>query len=640
VRNFQHAARFALSDRGIDSAEVGARKEQLQMGTNALFRSTTRCRPLTVIALWALAAAIGCELVHAPAALAENPIQVENSLPGDSYWAQYQKAAPPNEIAGYASEVSAAPGGMVQLHVSSTQAYRVEVDRLGWYGGAGGRRVACIPSCTGGEPAHAFPTPAPDPTTGELDAGWPVTDTVQIGANWTTGYYLAMFVLTSGPDAGETAWYPFIVTPPPGASTDVLVQAPVNTWQAYNPWPGPPNRGRSLYGSNSAGGQAAVKVSFNRPLLVNYQSVVFGREYQGIRWLERMGYNVGYYTDVDIDQDPALLLNRTVDMVLGHDEYWTMGMRQGWDLARSTGHSLVFMGADIGTWQTRYEDNWRTLVEYRTAKADPETNPELKTMMFRNLSSPPMPECQLEGVQYDDHLQHPGPRNYTITEAAAGNPWIQAGGLQPGAILANAVAYEWDAIAPGCPAPPLTDLFHYSPAPGESPADAVTFRDPSGAQVFSAGSDQLTGLLDATDVKVPQTTSPALGSFMAAMLNDLIGSAPAAPQASDLVLQRRPLHLRANGCMYVRVGDHGPATISGNLRIFGRLQGRRRRLGQRDFVIASQQSRVVCLHVRRALRPSLSHRRVPVTVAVTFKELQLTVTARVRKTLIVARQLR
>jgi hypothetical protein len=615
------------------------------MGTSAVLWSTTRadaarrCRPLAAVALGALAAALVCGLLHPPAALAENPIQAENSLPGDSYWTEYQKAAPANEIAGYTSEVSVAPGGTLGLHVSSTQAYRVEVDRLGWYGGAGGRRVACIPSCSGGEPAHAFTTPAPDPTTGELDAGWPVTDTIPIGTNWTTGYYLAMFVLTSGPDTGKTAWYPFIVTPPPGPSTDILVQAPVNTWQAYNPWPGPTSGGRSLYSSDSTSGRAAVKVSFNRPLMVGYQSVVFGREYQGIRWLERMGYNVGYYTDVDVDQDPALLTSHKVDMVLGHDEYWTMGMRQGWDLARSTGHSLVFMGADIGTWQTRYEDNWRTLVEYRKSSADPEPNPELKTIVFRNLPSPAMPECQLEGVEYSDNLQHPGPRNYTVTAAASGNPWIQAGGLQPGGTLVDAVAYEWDAVVPGCQTPPLTDLFHYSPAPGESPADAVTFRDPSGAQVFSAGSDQLTGLLDDYGVKVPQTTSSGLGAFMAAMLNDFIGSAPA-PQASDLVLQRRPLHLRANGCLYVRVADGGPATISGTLRVFGRVQGRKHRLGHRAFVVTSQHSRVVCVHVRRALGQELSRRRIRVTVTVSFAELQLHAKARLQKTLIVARQMR
>jgi hypothetical protein len=158
--------------------------------------------------------------------------------------------------------------------------------------------------------------------------------------------------------------------------------------------------------------------------------------------------------------------------------------------------------------------------------------------------------------------------------------------------------------------------------------------------VFSAGSDQLTGLLDDTNVKVPQTTNPALGTFMAAMLNDFIGSAPAAPHATDLVLQRRPLHLRANGCLYVRVTDRGAATISGTLRAFGHVQGRRHRLGHVAFVVTSQHTRVVCLHVSRGLRRNLSGHRIRVTLAVSFTELQLNANAQARKTLIVARQLR
>src|SRR5439155_20574349 len=58
---------------------------------------------------------------------------------------------PANEagVEGYASQVSAAPGESLQLHVSTSPAarYRVEVYRIGWYGGAGGKLIGCVPSC-------------------------------------------------------------------------------------------------------------------------------------------------------------------------------------------------------------------------------------------------------------------------------------------------------------------------------------------------------------------------------------------------------------------------------------------------------------------------------------------------------------
>jgi hypothetical protein len=118
----------------------------------------------------------------------------------------------------------------------------------------------------------------------------------------------------------------------------------------------------------------------------------------------------------------------------------------------------------------------------------------------------------------------------------------------------------------------------------------------------------------------------------------MIGAVPA--QASDLVLQRRRLHLRANGCLYVRVTDHGPAQISGTLRVFWRVHGHKLWFGHRKFVVASQGSRVVCLRVRRALRPKLAGRRIAVTVLVTFTELQLQAKRQGQRTLIVARRLR
>ena len=73
--------------------------------------------------------------------------------------------------------MSVAPGGRLDFHVSTAPAasYRVELYRLGWYGGAGGRLLACLPaSCTGDEAGRAQPVPTPD-ATGYLDAGWAVT---------------------------------------------------------------------------------------------------------------------------------------------------------------------------------------------------------------------------------------------------------------------------------------------------------------------------------------------------------------------------------------------------------------------------------------------------------------------------------
>ena len=66
--------------------------------------------------------------------------------PGASESAWLPTAAPLHAVEGYTSESSVAPGEALELHVSTSPAedYRVEIYRLGWYDGDGGRLVGCL----------------------------------------------------------------------------------------------------------------------------------------------------------------------------------------------------------------------------------------------------------------------------------------------------------------------------------------------------------------------------------------------------------------------------------------------------------------------------------------------------------------
>src|SRR4051812_23704114 len=88
-------------------------------------------------------------------------IDDENAKPGTSEW----KLATPalnGEIEGYASLTSAAPGETIRLYVRANDPdYTIEIFRMGWYGGEGGRGGA-----PGGWPAAgAKPPPPPPPPT-------------------------------------------------------------------------------------------------------------------------------------------------------------------------------------------------------------------------------------------------------------------------------------------------------------------------------------------------------------------------------------------------------------------------------------------------------------------------------------------
>ena len=422
-------------------------------------------------------------------ASAANPIQTENALPGTTAW--YVTQAPPPSIEGYTSQTSVLPGESVQLHVSTSPAarYRIEVYRLGWYGGAGGRLVGCVPGCATDEAGAERPHPDPD-ANGETVAGWPVTDELPIPADAVSGYYVANLVLTSGSYSGKASTVFFVVRPPLNRRSTILVQVPVNTWEAYNNW-----GGKSLYEVNSTNGARASMVSFDRPIAPKGQWPIVW-EVPLVRFLEREGYDLSYQTDVDTHLSPASLLDHQLVVTSGHDEYWTKEMRDGFDAARDHGTNLAFMGANNGYWQVRYQDGTRTLVGYKSP-SDPIADPALKTFLFRD---PNRPECELEGVMHQGGYRHSTDENldYRVNGPALSDPWFGGTGFDASSVLPDLVGREWDDVPTfppsGCAQPTLEILFTYTGPSGN--AKAVKYVAQSGARVFASGSLQFAWGLD------------------------------------------------------------------------------------------------------------------------------------------------
>jgi hypothetical protein len=450
-----------------------------------------------------------------------NPIVRENSREGARDW--WGKHAPPHTIEGYPTQCSVRPGERLELCVSTRPAarYRIAVHRLGWYSGLGARAVAEHPSAGDlqGTPREV-PEPRPGP---HIDsAGWPVSDVIQIGAEWTTGVYVARLILTSGEHEGLDAFVPFVVRAPLGEVATILVQQPVTTAQAYNNW-----GGKSLYTSNSTDEVAAVKVSFDRPYTAWSHANLnarwpFGCDYQLIRYLEREGFDVAYTTDVDTHREPWSPAGHRLLMTSGHDEYWTRELRDAFEEALAAGVNLACMGANTAYWQMRFEDGERTMVEYRWRAEDPEPDRALKTELFRNLA-PARPECLLWGVQYQDGLGLPNQsRDYTLTRECDAHPWLEGTGFEHPATLKGLVGYEWDGLQKGLEPADATVFFHYDNE--LSNADALVHRAPSGAQVFAAGSLQFSWGLD--DWGWPEHADERLQRFMRNALLDLTAESP------------------------------------------------------------------------------------------------------------------
>src|SRR5262249_56860881 len=112
--------------------------------------------------LHSVLAAAALSLRGAPAPRV-NPVERENSRAGTTSW--QPTGAATSAIEGYASEVSALPGSKIRLHVSTNPVarYRIEVFRLGWYGGRGGRPSRGLPGGHRWGQGVREPPPPPPP---------------------------------------------------------------------------------------------------------------------------------------------------------------------------------------------------------------------------------------------------------------------------------------------------------------------------------------------------------------------------------------------------------------------------------------------------------------------------------------------
>jgi len=266
-------------------------------------------------------------------------------------------------VEGYASRTSVAPGQSVDLHVSTflPRPVLIEVYRLGYYSGFGGRLMASL------GPFACDKQPVPYPGTGHLRAcTWPVTCRLDIPADWVSGVYLAK--LTAGGPLGPQSYIIFVVHD--GRQADLLLQCSDLTWQAYNRWPARD----SLYddGTSVPGAWAYFEglgawASFDRPYARYPQcfdaplSIGSGEfllwEFPLAYWLEREGYDVTYCSNLDVHADPACATRCRVFLSAGHDEYWTAEMFDHVRAARDQGTSLAFLAGNAVYWRVGLEAN-------------------------------------------------------------------------------------------------------------------------------------------------------------------------------------------------------------------------------------------------------------------------------------------
>ncbi len=464
-----------------------------------------------------------------PTVTANNPIARENALPGSYNWEILASRSATTQIQAFASATSVAPGQSIKFYVSTSvdgASYNIEIYRLGWYGGAGGRLITSLTHAKGVNQGYydsnnrrlGCKSCTQDAATGLLETHWKDTDTLQIPNNWTTGVYLAKFV----DPHGYQTYAPFDVLG--STSSTYVVVTPDTTAAAYNNW-----GGASLYDEDDAmkapksPGAGVSKVSFDKPYAQESGAglnLIFNM--QTIRYLERQGYDVSYISDVDLHVNPAQLLTHKAYLSIGHDEYWTREMRDGVEKARDQGMGMAFLGANTAYWQMRFEPDSagvpnRTVVCYKVQKGlgitdlarDPLYGID-NTRVTTQWRDPVVgrPENALTGVMFSE-LTHKVTAFPWTVDPHANSPLLKGTGLDTGKTYGCAlVGYEWDRIfnqpgdAPEWQAATPKGLqvissskviAHEASDPNapdgkQETSNSVYYVAPSGALVFSTGS--------------------------------------------------------------------------------------------------------------------------------------------------------
>ena len=430
-----------------------------------------------------------------------NDIVRENRLSGD----------PPTEwdingwgdptIQGFSHDISINRGETIFFKIKTDSIdYRIDIYRMGYYGGMGARRIDTI------EPSVELPQHQPeglrDETTRLYDCGnWEVSASWQAPPDATSGIYFARLVRqdsdpstwrtdnsqegpTERPIASPHAYgalghgrlanalreprasHIYFVVRHDDSRSDILFQTADTTWQAYNPYGGYCTYGRVNPGYPRGIGipPRAYKVSYNRPLKTrDYRAVntVFNAEYPCVRWLEANGYDVTYFTGVDSDRRGEEIRKHRLFLSVGHDEYWSLEQRQHVEAARDTGVNLAFFSGNEVFWKTRWEPSideegvpHRTLVTYKethdNAKIDPVADVWTGTWRDPRPFNPegPQPENALTGTIFtvnawrNDPLIVPAKyanlRFWRNTEIAKLKPGERA------VLLKGLLGHEWD----------------------------------------------------------------------------------------------------------------------------------------------------------------------------------------------------
>lgn len=326
-------------------------------------------------------------------------------------------------VEGYPTRLSWDAGDEVVFHCSSeASGFSVEVAREG----------AVTEVVWRAESVVGVRHPVPDRAY-EVGAGWPETFRIPT-EGWRSGAYLVTFRAhgVAPPEAESHAL--FVIRPSRSEPAGIMLVLSTNTYNAYNTW-----GGSCLY-------RGATALSFQRPIdrgfltrpstpdgydgrvasvepagdpehrrLLDYLEVnrypmwctssgFHNWERRFLRWAEASGFAIDVAVNSDLELHPEVLDGARLLVSVGHDEYWSWGMRDTVDRFVERGGNHAIFSGNTSFWQVRLEDHGDTMVCFkgRAAQDDPVVGTERRHLLTSFWSDPAVgrPETSTIGLTF------------------------------------------------------------------------------------------------------------------------------------------------------------------------------------------------------------------------------------------------
>ncbi|WGV24883.1 DUF4082 domain-containing protein [Halotia branconii] len=471
-----------------------------------------------------------------------HPIFLENLKSGTENWLETNYALS-LEIAAFMSAESINKGESIDIKASvlTPGNIRLEVYRLGYYGGVGGRLVEDIDNIVAAK--QSIFNELVNSQTKLVRYSWAKTYTITTNDTWVTGCYMVKLTEKNT----NKQCLAFFILRDDALKSDIVYKFGFATHLAYNTFSYNGDNRKSTY----SGGERALQITHDRPWEANtfnpnaVNSNPLRWEVNTIRWLEKNNYRVSYCGGQDIDKQGSNFVKKyRVFMNSGHDEYWSFKEYKAIKEAIEAGVNVVSLSANTCYWNIKWSDDYRTADLYK--KNDPLAGGVVSNYIVDTFNVPPTyrfrdqeligktfngcqikGECGLLGVGYIGDIGNIyGGYDLTVKKE---DSIFRGTGLTIGSKLTQLIGYEWDHIDPDSLAQPQTktgtpkfvdSIIFESTIPdsipgtsnvsqsflGNLPLDAVQtaqgvyFTAPSGARVFSVGSIQTSWGLDSWGV--------------------------------------------------------------------------------------------------------------------------------------------